>query len=165
MLTVSEDEEFRLGVVDCLRLVGEHQTAAQGPPRCLRMELAHEACDEADELGEEPGMEAESRPQDPGHGEGEHAVGQAQQESAAQELGEQQRPFLRATRAQVVALVGEGAEGLGSARGVVALEPSHAPNNVAKHLFLVVGVIPRTVLRPSCGTAFGSRGDRPPESS
>jgi len=123
MLTVSEDEEFRLGVVDCLRLVGKHETAEQGLSGCLRMELAHEPGDEAADLGEEPGVEAKGGPQDLGHGEGEHAVGQAQQEPAAQVFGKQQRPLLRAGGAEGVALAGEGAEGLGSAFRVAALCP------------------------------------------
>ena len=41
----------------------------------------------------------------------------------------------------------------------------YTPNNVAKHLFVIVGVISRTALRPSYGTGFGGLGDGRPKSS
>ena len=80
-------------------LVGKHAPAEQGPTGCVRVELAHEARDEAARVGEQVRVEAEGRAQDLGHGEGEHAVGQAQQEPSAQELCEQQGAPLRAGRA------------------------------------------------------------------
>ena len=74
MVTVSEQEELRLGVVDCLRLIGEHPTTAQGLTGRTSVELAYEAGDESADLGEQSGMKAEGGSQDLGHGEGEHAV-------------------------------------------------------------------------------------------
>jgi hypothetical protein len=77
-------------------LVGKHAPAEQRLTGNARVEVAHERGDEAARVGEQVRMEAEGGPQDLGHGEGQHAVGQAQQEPAAQEFREKERAPLRA---------------------------------------------------------------------
>jgi hypothetical protein len=69
-------------------LVGNQAPAEQGLTSGPRVELAHQASDEAAGLSEQVGMKAEGGSQD------EHAVRQAQQQAAAQVFGEQQNPLL-----------------------------------------------------------------------